>query len=66
MEAIIIGGTVITMGQEGTIRGGAVVVEGGRIVAVGKARELKPKFPRYERLDARGCAILPGLSLIHI
>ena len=65
MEAIIIGGTVITMGQEGTIRGGAVVVEGGRIVAVGKARELKPKFPRYERLDARGCAILPGLVNAH-
>ena len=65
MEAIIAGGTVITMGQGGSIREGAVVIEGDRIVAVGKARELKAKFPRYERIDARGCAILPGLINAH-
>ena len=65
MEIIIEGGTVLTMGQEGAIREGAVVIEDDRIIAVGSTRELKPKFRRYERFDARSCIIMPGLINAH-
>ena len=65
MEAILIGGTVLTMGQEWKIRDGAVVIEDDRIVDVGKARELKAKYGRYERMDAKGCVIMPGLVNAH-
>ena len=65
MELLVEGGTVLTMGQKGTIRDGALAIEDDRIVAVSRAREIKPKFRRYERLDARGCIIMPGLVNAH-
>ena len=65
MEFIIRGGTVLTMGPRGRIRDGAVVVEDGRIIDVGKARELGPKYGRYEVVDARGCVVMPGLVNAH-
>ena len=65
MELIILGGTVLTMGQAGRIREGAVVVEDDLIVDVGRAKELKAKYRRYERLTADRCVIMPGLVNAH-
>ncbi|MEM3046565.1 MAG: amidohydrolase, partial [Candidatus Bathyarchaeia archaeon] len=65
LELLIEGGTVLTMGPKGIIRQGAVVVEDGLIVDVDRASELKAKHPRYERLDAKGKLVLPGLVNTH-
>ena len=65
MEILIEGGTVLTMGPRGIVKEGAVVVERGEIVKVGRSVEVKAKYPRYERLDARGKLVLPGLLNTH-
>ncbi len=41
------------------------MVEDDRIIDVGKARELGPKYGRYEVVDARGCVVMPGLVNAH-
>ncbi|NIR87982.1 amidohydrolase family protein, partial [Candidatus Bathyarchaeota archaeon] len=66
MKALRIdGGTVVTMGPKGTIRDGTVVVENGRIVDVGKSAELKRKYSGYEKIDAEGKVVIPGLINTH-
>lgn len=65
-EYLITGGTVITLDdRRRIIRDGAVAVQGDRIAAVGKAAALERQFPQAERLDARGCAVLPGFVDTH-
>ncbi|MDP6439894.1 MAG: N-acetylglucosamine-6-phosphate deacetylase [Candidatus Brocadiia bacterium] len=60
---VISGGEVITPLE--TIRSGRVVIEGGKIVAVGPARKVTaPKGAR--RISARGKKVLPGLIGTHI
>lgn len=46
------------------IEGGALVVENGRIVAVGKLSELTAAFPAPV-IENPGCAIIPGLVNAH-
>jgi 5-methylthioadenosine/S-adenosylhomocysteine deaminase len=65
MNLVIFGGTILTMGSMGIIRDGAVVVEGGTIIDVGKSDEIKRKYPRYERIDASGKIVMPGLVNTH-
>ncbi|MEM2202540.1 MAG: amidohydrolase [Candidatus Bathyarchaeia archaeon] len=66
MELIIHGGTVITMKDGRVIRDGAIVVEGQIIVDVGKTSEILGKYPRgYERIDAKGKVVIPGLINTH-
>lgn len=65
MCLIIDGGTVVTMGRKGIIRNGVVVVENGRIVDVGKSAELKQKYSGYEKIDAKGKVVIPGLVNTH-
>lgn len=65
MGLLIEGGTVLTMGPSGVVREGAVLVEGSEILEVDPAAELKAKYPGYERLDARGKLVLPGLVNTH-
>ena len=65
MGLIINGGTIITMGIEGIIRNGIVVIEDDRVVDVGKSRELKPRYPSYEEINAKGKVVLPGLVNTH-
>ncbi|MGQ9781830.1 MAG: amidohydrolase family protein [Nitrososphaeria archaeon] len=62
MNLLVEGGLVVS---DKVISDGAVVVEGNRIVALGGSSELKSRFPRYERLNARGCAVIPGLVNTH-
>ncbi|MCS7123950.1 MAG: amidohydrolase [Candidatus Bathyarchaeota archaeon] len=66
MELIIHSGTVITMKDGRVIRDGAVVVEGQAIVDVGETSEILRKYPRgYERINARGKVVVPGLINTH-
>ncbi len=66
MNLLVYGGTVVTMRDGRIIKDGAVVVEGENIVDVGKSRELIGKYPRgYERIDARGKVVIPGLINTH-
>ncbi|HEV2233791.1 MAG TPA: amidohydrolase [Terriglobia bacterium] len=54
---VIQGATILTM-THGTIEGGTVVIENGKIAAVGKGVTVPPDA---EVIDARGEYILPGL-----
>jgi cytosine/adenosine deaminase-related metal-dependent hydrolase len=59
---LITGGIVVTMDAgRRVIENGAVAIEGERIVAVGTATALEAAYPDLPRIDARGCAVLPGL-----
>jgi len=59
------GGTIVTMGSQGIIRGGTVVVEDAQIIEVGKSAQLKRKYGGYERIDAEGKVVIPGLINTH-
>jgi imidazolonepropionase len=48
------------LGYLGLIEDGAVLVRDGKILAVGFTRELLAAYPDEARLDASGCAVLPG------
>ncbi len=44
----------------GLIEDAAVAIAAGRIVATGSDHTLRDSFMAQERLDARGCAVIPG------
>ncbi|MBS7617658.1 amidohydrolase, partial [Candidatus Bathyarchaeota archaeon] len=63
---LICGGNVVTMSEKGVIRDGAVLIEGDRIIEVGKYDDVKRRNPRgYEKLNAKGKIVLPGLINTH-
>lgn len=67
MNLVVEGGYVITLDPaRRIIRDGAVVVEDSRIIDVGKADEIRRKYPRYEAVDARKKIVLPGLVDGHL
>jgi len=53
------------MSPKGTIRNGAVVIENDCIVDVGKSAELKRKYSSYEKINAKGKVVIPGLINTH-
>ena len=58
--------TIVTGDHAGAIHyGAAVVVDGGRITAIGPTAELLARHPAAERVDGRGRAVLPGLANTH-
>src|ERR1700755_75226 len=62
VDLIVSGGTVVTMdAARRVIEDGAVAVEGGRIVAVGKRADIARGYAARETIDARGRAVIPGL-----
>jgi len=66
LELLIYGGTVVTMGEKGVVRNGAVLIDGDRIVEVGKYDDVRRRNPRgYEKLNAKGKIVLPGLINTH-
>ena len=66
MDFMICNGTIITMRDDAIIQDVAVVIEDGEIVDVGKAREIKKKYGRgYEKIDAKGKIVMPGLINTH-
>ncbi len=66
MNLLIHSGTVVTLKNAGIIKSGGIAVEDQTIVDVGKTRDLKKKYGRgYERIDATGKVIVPGLINTH-
>ncbi len=65
MNLIIEGGTVVTTSRRGTIEDGAIAIEDSKIVEVGKADKLKPKYRRYEKINAKNKVVIPGLINTH-
>ena len=64
MDLLITGGTVIAMDPaRRVIPDGAVAVKDGKIAAVGLAADLPQTATQV--IDARGCAIMPGLIDCH-
>lgn len=70
-RTLIRGGTLVACDAKGTVLDGDLLVAGGRIEAMGRIPRalLEPK--RGERspvriLDARGCAVVPGLVQAHV
>jgi len=53
------------MSPKGTIRNGAVIIENDCIVDVGKSAELKRKYSSYEKINAKGKVLIPGLINTH-
>jgi imidazolonepropionase-like amidohydrolase len=60
----LVGGRIVTMGDAGVIDDGVVVIEGNRIVAVGKRGKVKIPADAIET-DVSGQVILPGLVDVH-
>lgn len=57
--------TVVTMSSKGIIHNATVIVENGRIIELDKHAKLKHKYSRYEKIDAAGKVIIPGLVNTH-
>ncbi|MEM3573604.1 MAG: amidohydrolase, partial [Nitrososphaeria archaeon] len=62
MNILVDGGLVVS---DKLIFDGAVAIEGNRIVEVGDSSELRKRFSGFERIDAKGCAVIPGLINTH-
>jgi cytosine/adenosine deaminase-related metal-dependent hydrolase len=59
--------TIVTVDpQRRIITDGALVIQQDRIAAVGKAAELKERYPAEERVDLGGKLIIPGLIDTHV
>jgi cytosine/adenosine deaminase-related metal-dependent hydrolase len=59
--------TIITMNpQRHIITQGCVVVDGKNIVEVGKAKDIRDKYPDKRRIDCNGNVIMPGLIDTHV
>ena len=66
-KTLIAGSHVVTMNPaRDIIRHGAVVVDGDRIVDVGKAAELETKHPDVSRAGGERFVVTPGLINTHI
>jgi len=67
--AYIVKGKYVYTGFEednkGLVRGGAVYIEGDKIVEVGESAALEKKYPAAEVIGGEGYAVLPGLIDAH-
>ena len=57
---VITGGKLLTI-THGTIENGELVIQNGKIVAVGTAGAMKPLPPGAQIIDAKGMTVYPGL-----
>ena len=65
-DLLVAGGDIVTMnGNRDVVVGGAVAVEAGRIVDIGKATELRARWPDAAVLDTSGCVVTPGMINAH-
>jgi putative selenium metabolism protein SsnA len=63
---LITHGTLIPMSTPNQIiPDGALYIEGELIADLGPSAELENRYPGAERLDARGCLVMPGLICAH-
>ncbi len=61
IDLIVTGDHVLTMTGAGLIEGGAVAIDNGLIVAVGKADEIDRQYSGRERIRGHGRVVMPGL-----
>lgn len=68
MRLLIRGGTIVRCDASGTVGEGELLVDGGRITAIGPdvAAELRKRRGLVRVLDARGCAVIPGFVQAHV
>ena len=64
VDIIVTGGTVITMAGP-NIDNGAVAIDKGDIVGVGRSADIAKRFAGRETIHARGMAVLPGFVNAH-
>ena len=66
VSLVITHGTVITVDPQRRVIGdGAVAIDGSRIVAVGSAAEIAPRYRAADTIDASGSVVMPGLINTH-
>ncbi len=67
LENILINhGTILTVDENDTIiEDGSLVIEQGRIVFVGPTKEIQNRFFDYQKIDANGMLVMPGLVNTH-
>jgi 5-methylthioadenosine/S-adenosylhomocysteine deaminase len=64
VDLVVAGGTVLTMAGP-NIDDGAVAIDHGAIVGVGKRAEIAKEFVGKQTINARGNAVLPGFVNTH-
>jgi 5-methylthioadenosine/S-adenosylhomocysteine deaminase len=65
-QTIIRNATVVTADDQASLHyDAALVVEGGRIAAIGPTEELLARYPAAERVTGRGRAVMPGFANTH-
>ena len=65
-ELLIVNGRIITWGQPNElIEDGAILVQNGRIVAIGSSADLSAQYKTASILDARGQLVMPGNICAH-
>ncbi|MEM1539933.1 MAG: amidohydrolase [Candidatus Bathyarchaeia archaeon] len=66
MNFLVHGGTIVTMRGNEIIRDGAIVIEGETIIDVGKTVQILRKYSSgYEKINAKGRVVIPGLINTH-
>jgi 5-methylthioadenosine/S-adenosylhomocysteine deaminase len=66
MQTMIHHTTIVTADDACTVHyDAAIVVEAGRIAAIGPTDELLARYPAAERIDGRGKAVMPGFANVH-
>jgi len=65
-QMLITNGTLATFGEANElIEGGALLIVGDEIAAVGPSSELEQQYPTAQRLDAGGRLVMPGSICAH-
>lgn len=65
VDLLILGGTIVTMdGDRNVIEDGAIAVKDGKILSIGKARDMR-RMPAKQTINATGKVIIPGLINTH-
>jgi 5-methylthioadenosine/S-adenosylhomocysteine deaminase len=67
VDLLISGATLVTVNPERhIIRDGAVAAHEGRIVSVGKSKNLETRYSSDKTIDGKGKVVLPGLFDSHV
>ncbi len=65
VDLLILGGTVVTMDQDrNVIEDGAIAIEDGKVLSVGKSADMRGR-PAKQVINAAGKVIIPGLINTH-